>query len=108
MNERIKNIELNAYGDKAIMSSSIVYDNQHEIKKFDKSIFFAFSKISIAVSAFMSFFFILLGDLINVIIFSIVGFFGTFVVLFIFFFIEQLFFMLLNNINSKKQSIKKN
>ena len=104
MNERIKNIELNAYGDKAIMSSSIVYENQHEIKQFDKSIFFAFLKTSLAVSAFMSFFFILLGDLNNVIIFSIVGFFSTFVVLLIIFFIEQLFFIFLNKINSKKQT----
>jgi len=102
MNERIKNIELNAYGDKSIMSSSIVYENQHEIKKFDKSIFFTFLKISLAVSAFMAFFFILLGDLNNVIIFSIVGFFGTFAVLLIIFFIEQLFFIILNKIKRKK------
>ena len=102
MNERINNIKLNAYGDKAIMSSSIVYDNQHEIKKFDKSIFFTFLKISLVVSAFMSFFFILLGDLNNVLIFSIVGFFGTFAVLLIIFFIEQLFYKILNKIKRKK------
>ena len=103
MNERIKNIELNAYGDKSIMSSSIVYDNPHEIKKFDKSIFFTFLKISLSVSAFMSFFFILLGDLNTVLIFSIVGFFGTFTVLVIIFYIEQLFFLILNKIKKKKQ-----
>jgi len=102
MNERIKNIELNAYGDKAIMSSSIVYENQHEIKKFNRLIFFTFLKISLAVSAFMSFFFILLGDLNNVLIFSIVGFFGTFAVLLIIFFIEQLFYKILNKIKRKK------
>ena len=102
MNERIKNIELNAYGDKAIMSSSIVYNNQYEIRKFDKSIFFTFLKISLAVSAFMSFFFILLGDLNNVLIFSIVGFFGTFAFLLIIFFIEQLFYKILNKIKGKK------
>jgi hypothetical protein len=102
MNERINNTKLNAYGDKAIMSSSIVYDNQHEIKKFDKSIFFTFLKISLAVSAFMSFFFILLGDLNNVLIFSIVGFFGTFVILTVIFYIERLYEVILNKIKGKK------
>jgi len=103
MNERLKNIEMNAYGDKSIISSSIVYDNQHEIKKFDKSIFFTFIKISLSVSVFLSFFFLLLGDLYNVLIFSIVGFFGTFAVLSVIFFIEQLFFMILNKIRRQKQ-----
>ena len=103
MNERLKNIEMNAYGDKSIMSSSIVYDNQHEIKKFDKSVFFTFIKISLSVSVFLSFFFLLLGDLYNVLTFSIVGFFGTFAVLSVIFFIEQLFFMILNRIRRQKQ-----
>lgn len=98
MNESINNIKLNAYGDKSIMSSSIVYENQHEIKKFNKSVFFTFLKISISVSAFMTFFSLLLGDLNSVLIFSIVGFFGTFAVLFIIFFIEQLFYKILNKI----------
>ena len=102
MNERIKNIELNAYGDKSIMSSSIVYDNPHEIKKFDKSIFFTFLKISLSVSAFMSIIYFFSGDLIGLITFAVVGFFGTFAVLTLIFFIERLYNKILNKIKKKK------
>ncbi len=83
---------------------SYVTDNLYSIKKFNKSIFFRFLKISIAVSAFMSIIYFISGDLIGLITFAVVGFFGTFAVLSLIFLIEQLFYKISNKIKGKKQT----
>ena len=102
MDERYSISKLLRYMETFIVRPSIVHDNLHGLKKFDKSIFFTFFKISLSVSILMSLVMLLLGDLNTVLIFAIVGFFGTFAVLFIIFFIEQYYYIILNNIRRKK------
>ena len=102
MDERYSISKLLRYMETFIVRPSIVHDNLHGLKKFDKSIFFTFLKISLFVSVFMSLFILLLGDLNTVLIFSIVGFFGTFAVLIIISFIERLIDVILNKRKRKK------
>ena len=81
---------------------SHVSDNLYSIKKFNKSIFFRFLKISIAVSVLMSFFFLIGGYFYEFVIILISGFFGTFLILAFFFYIERIYEMILNKIKRKK------
>ena len=80
-----------------------VHDNKYDIKKYNKTTFYLILKLSLMVAAFFIFMGIIMMDLFVGFYFTIIGFFGTFVVLSVFFFIEQLFFMILNKIRSKKK-----
>jgi len=102
MDERFSISKLLRYMETFIVRPSIVHDNLHGLKKFDKSIFFTFFKISLFVSVFMTLFISLLGDINTVLIFAIVGFFGTFAVLIIICFIERLIDVILNKRKRKK------
>ena len=82
---------------------SYVTDNLYNIKKFNKSIFFHFLKVSIAVSVLMSFFFLFGGYYDQFIIMLIASFFGTFAIQTAIFYIERLFNVILNKIKSKKK-----
>ena len=108
MDERINAIKINSISafksDAFIASATIIPKN---IKKFNKSIFFQFLKISFSVSALISFFSLFIGDFINLITFALASFFGMFAILTILFYIEGLYGVILNKINSKKQLIKK-
>ena len=99
MNERNDAYKRGLFAD---YTSSYVYDIQHKKRIFNKSIFLLFLKISISVSAFMSIIYLISGDLIGLIIFAVVGFFGTFAVLTLIFFIERLYNKILNKIKKKK------
>ena len=81
---------------------SYITDNLYNIRKFNKSIFFRFLKISLAVSAFMSFFFLIGGYFNHFIVILTASFFGTFAVLSLIFFIEQLYFKILSKLRKKK------
>ncbi len=109
MDERINSIKLNSISafkqDAFRASSTIVPQN---IKKFNKSIFFQFLKISFSVSALISILYFFTGDFIGLITLAIVSFFGMFGILTVIFYIERLYNVIMNNINSKKQSTKKN
>jgi len=98
---------LHTVADYSQITPSYVYDNIHKIKKFNKSNFFLFLKISLSVSAFISFFSLFLGDFLELIIFTLASFFGTFVVLIVIFYIERLYNMILNKRNRKNQKIEK-
>ena len=80
-----------------------VHDNKYGIKKYNKTTFYLILKLSLMVSSFFAFVGIIMWDIYFVIFGLIIGFFGAFVVLSVFFLIEQLFFMILNKIKGKKQ-----
>ena len=92
MNEKYNNIELNAYGDSSKMSSSKVYDKGNNTNTetgsniLNKSLFYRTLNISLLVSVFFIF---MIDNFVVALIFSSVGFFCTFVILSIVFFINQ-------------------
>ena len=98
---------LHTVADYSQITPSYIYDRQHKKRIFNKSIFFLFLKISLSVSAFMSFLYFFSGDLIGLITFAITGFFGTFGVLIVIFYIERLYNVILNKRNRKNQKIEK-
>jgi len=86
------------------ITPSYVFDNQHKLKKYNKVTFYRILKKSLVVSVFVALFIgILDNDFFKGIISLIISFFGTFVVLSAFFFIPDLFFMILDKIKRKKQ-----
>ncbi len=74
------------------------------IKKYNKSKFYTILKLSLIVAVFFVFMAIVWEELILGIYFTIIGFFGTFAILSVFFFVEQLYFKIFNKRNRKKQS----
>ncbi len=92
----------NKFASYSETKSSNVYDNQHQKREFNKSIIFLFLKISFSVSLLMSIIYFFSGDLIGLITFAIAGFFGTFVILTVIFYIERLYEVILNKIKKKK------
>ena len=77
-------------------------DKRYGIKKYNKTTFYLILKLSLIVAAFFIFMGIIMWDFSFGFYFTIIGFFGAFVVLSVFFFIEQLFFMVLNKIKREK------
>ena len=61
----------------------------------------------LATVPYYSFFSLFIGDFIDVITFALASFFGMFAILTILFYMERLYVVILNKINSKKQPIKK-
>ena len=98
---------LHTVADFSQITPSYVYDNIHKKKIFNKSIFFLFLKISLSVSAFISFFSLFIGEFIDFITFALASFFGTFAVLIVIFYIERLYNVILNKRNRKNQKIEK-
>ena len=108
MDERINAIRINsisAFKSDAFTASATIIPK--DIKKFNKPMFFQFLKISFSVSALISFFSLFIGDFIDLITFALASFFGMFAILTILFYMERLYVVILNKINSKKQPIKK-